>query len=94
MKDSTGTIIDLCKDSTCVLSILEKLVGAGINRMDVSSTSTNKARKLCWKKEHRAVFPYGINGIVGDKPKKAETHVNVGTKISIFLQKISIIWQK
>ena len=57
MKDLTGTTIDLCKDSTYAVSILEKLTGIDRNTMDVSSTPARKARKVYGRKNLELCFP-------------------------------------
>ena len=76
--------IGLCKDSTYVVSIIEKLKGTAWtdkNAMDASSTSARKAREVYW------MFPYCRNDRAGDEAKTAETHFKVGTKFWVLLRK-------
>ena len=59
--------LSLCKGSTYVAYITEKIQGADRNVMDASSTSVRKAREVYWMKEHKTVFPCELNVRIVDE---------------------------
>ena len=61
-----------CKDSSCTVNSIEKPEGtgrAGRNTMDVAAKPLRKARETYWMHELRTIFPYGLNGRIGDEFK-------------------------
>ena len=73
----------LCKGSSYSVSLIEKLEGTGQTDrgfMDPKQTPARKLREVFWMKELRTIFPYGLNDRIGDEPKTADSHINVGLK--------------
>lgn len=78
-----------------MVSIIEKLKGAGRtkrNAMDASSTSARNSREVYWMNELRTVVHYGPNDRTGDEPKITE--INVGIKSRVLPRKHRLIKRK
>ena len=79
-----------CKDSSYTVNITEKFEGTGRtdrNNMDLARKLIQKARETYWMHELRTIFPYGLNGRIGDEFKTDNKHNNVAAKFSSLLRK-------